>query len=71
MCSAKKSGVQRRLVISQVVAFAPSSQNSKRCGLRGLGPGAAHAGEPVGLVLMQEDAAAAERHMLAAETAAE
>src|ERR1700744_112144 len=35
-CSAKNLGVQRRLVISQMVALAPSSQNSAGCGCAGL-----------------------------------
>jgi hypothetical protein len=35
MRAAKNSGVARRVVISQVVALAPSSQNSKGCGFAG------------------------------------
>jgi hypothetical protein len=43
----------------------------KRVRLRGLGPGAAHTGESIGLVLMGEDAAAAEGHVLASKATAE
>ena len=49
MCSAKKSGPQRRLVISQVVALAPSSQNSNGRGLAGLAQAQLTQAKPAGL----------------------
>ena len=77
-CSVKNSGVQRRLVISHVVALAPSSQNSKGCGFAGLAQEQLTQANPsglfcksIGLVLMGEDAGAAERHVLAGKATAE
>ena len=49
MCSAKNSGPQRRLVISQVVALAPSSQNSKGWGFAGLAHEQLTQAKPFGL----------------------
>ena len=58
----KKFRVHRRRVISHAVALAPFSQNSKGVRVCRFGPGAAHAGEAVRLVLMRQEEAPAERH---------
>jgi hypothetical protein len=57
--AAKKSGVQRWEVISQAVALAPFSQNSKGSGLA---PGATDALEAVHLVLAAQDQGATGQH---------
>ena len=49
MCSAKNSGPHRRLVISHVVAFAASSQNSKGWGFAGFAQEQLTQAKPFGL----------------------